>query len=120
MLSVVILLGYAIGMVVLGIWLSRRVRTASEFYVAGRGLGAGLLSATLLAANLQYTHIAFAAGIAAIAFEETLSLREGIGLAVIAASGAWATWATRRAERTAHPPHEETPCRALPGSARTS
>jgi drug/metabolite transporter (DMT)-like permease len=76
--------------------------------------------ATLLAANLQYTHIAFAAGIAAVAFEETLSLREGVGLAVIAASGAWATWATRRAESTAHPAPEETPCRASPASARTS
>ena len=63
MLSVVILLGYGIGMVVLGIWLSRRVRTASEFYVAGRGLGAGLLSATLLAANIGAGSTVGAAGL---------------------------------------------------------
>lgn len=76
--------------------------------------------ATLLAANLQYTNIAFAAGIAAVAFDETLSLRESAGLAVIAASGAWAAWATRRAERAlpSHPP--ETPCRESPASVRTS
>lgn len=52
--------------------------------------------ATLLAANLQYTHIAFAAMIAAFLFEDALSAREGIGLAVIAASGAWATWIAAR------------------------
>ena len=63
MLSVVILLGYGLGMIALGIWLSRRVRTASEFYVAGRGLGAGLLSATLLAANIGAGSTVGAAGL---------------------------------------------------------
>jgi SSS family solute:Na+ symporter len=63
MLSVLILLAYGMGMVVLGIWLSRRVRTASEFYVAGRGLGAGLLGATLLAANIGAGSTVGAAGL---------------------------------------------------------
>jgi SSS family solute:Na+ symporter len=63
MLSMVILLGYGLGMIVLGIWLSRRVRTAREFYVAGHGLGAGLLSATLLAANIGAGSTVGAAGL---------------------------------------------------------
>lgn len=57
--------------------------------------------ATLLAANLQYTNIGFAAVIGALAFDDVLSARETVGLAVIAASGAWATWA---AARPAAPP----------------
>jgi S-adenosylmethionine uptake transporter len=47
--------------------------------------------ATLLAATLQYTNIGFAAIIAAFAFDDALSLREALGLAVIAASGIAAT-----------------------------
>ncbi len=57
--------------------------------------------ATLLAANLQYANIGFAAVIAAFLFEDALSAREGLGLAVIAASGAWATWVAARPERGA-------------------
>ncbi len=57
--------------------------------------------ATLLAANLQYANIGFAAVIAAFLFEDTLTAREGLGLAVIAASGAWATWVAARPERAA-------------------
>jgi drug/metabolite transporter (DMT)-like permease len=52
--------------------------------------------ATLLAANMQYTNIGFAAVIGAFLFDDTLTAREGIGLAVIAASGAWATWIASR------------------------
>ncbi len=52
--------------------------------------------ATLLAANLQYTNIAFAAAFAAVLFDDALSLREGLGLVAIAASGAWATWIAAR------------------------
>jgi SSS family solute:Na+ symporter len=47
-----ILIGYAVLMIVLGAILSRRVRTSSDFFVAGRGLNAGLLFSTLLAANI--------------------------------------------------------------------
>jgi drug/metabolite transporter (DMT)-like permease len=52
--------------------------------------------ATLLAANMQYTNIGFAAVIGAFLFDDTLTAREGVGLAVIAASGAWATWIASR------------------------
>jgi S-adenosylmethionine uptake transporter len=52
--------------------------------------------ATLLAATMQYTNIGFAAVIGAFLFDDTLSAREGLGLAVIAASGVWATWIASR------------------------
>jgi S-adenosylmethionine uptake transporter len=53
--------------------------------------------ATLLAANLQYTNIGFAAVIGWIAFDDALSARESIGIATIVAAGAYATWVTARA-----------------------
>ncbi|MFZ4758694.1 MAG: DMT family transporter [Burkholderiaceae bacterium] len=53
--------------------------------------------ATLLAATLQYTNIGFAAIIAAFAFDEALTLREALGLAVIAGSGIAATVIAARA-----------------------
>jgi drug/metabolite transporter (DMT)-like permease len=54
--------------------------------------------ATLLAANLQYTNIGFAAVIGALAFEDVLSTREALGIATIVAAGVYATWITARAE----------------------
>lgn len=43
---------YSLAQVVLGIWIARRVRGSSDFFVAGRALGPGMLAATLLAANI--------------------------------------------------------------------
>jgi S-adenosylmethionine uptake transporter len=51
--------------------------------------------ATLLAANLQYANIAFALAIGALAFGDVLTVREAIGVIVIAASSIWATWLSR-------------------------
>jgi SSS family solute:Na+ symporter len=51
-LHLVILVGYSIGMIALGVALSRRVRRSSDFFVAGRGLGPGLVFSTTLAANI--------------------------------------------------------------------
>jgi SSS family solute:Na+ symporter len=36
----------------LGLWIGRRVRSASDFFVAGRRLGPGLIFSTMLAANI--------------------------------------------------------------------
>jgi SSS family solute:Na+ symporter len=47
-----LLLGYAGLQVALGLWLSRRVRTSGDFFVAGRRIGPGLLFGTLIAANI--------------------------------------------------------------------
>jgi solute:Na+ symporter, SSS family len=51
-LASIVLLSYAVLLILLGVLFSRDVRTTDAFYVAGRGLGAGLLFATLLAANI--------------------------------------------------------------------
>jgi SSS family solute:Na+ symporter len=63
MLHLTILLAYGLGMVLLGLWLSRRVRSVGDFYVAGRNLGVGLLTATLLAANIGAGSTVGAAGL---------------------------------------------------------
>lgn len=52
MIYLLILIGYAILMIVVGVILSRRVRGSGDFFVASRGLSAGLLFSTLLAANI--------------------------------------------------------------------
>src|SRR5262247_2717016 len=52
MTLIVILVIYAGLMVGLGAFFSQRVRASSDFFVAGRGLGAGLIFSTLLAANI--------------------------------------------------------------------
>jgi SSS family solute:Na+ symporter len=43
---------YSLAQMALGVWIARRVKGSRDFFVAGRGLGAGLLAATLLAANI--------------------------------------------------------------------
>src|SRR5205085_8014299 len=48
----VILAAYSAGLMALGLWIGRRVRGATEFFVAGRRLGPGLIFATMLAANI--------------------------------------------------------------------
>ena len=47
-----ILIIYALVMIVLSLIVSRRAQNSSDFFVAGRGLGAGLIATTLLAANI--------------------------------------------------------------------
>lgn len=58
-----ILIGYAALIIVLGALVSRRVRASSDFFVAGRGLGAGLIFSTLLAANIGAGSTIGAAGL---------------------------------------------------------
>jgi SSS family solute:Na+ symporter len=52
MVYLAILIGYAVLMIAFGAFVSRRVRESSDFFVAGRGLSAGLVFSTLLAANI--------------------------------------------------------------------
>lgn len=47
-----VLIAYAVGLVALGLYLSRRVKSATDFFVAGRSLPPGLIFATFLAANI--------------------------------------------------------------------
>lgn len=52
MVYLLILAGYMLLMILLGMIFARRVTTTDDFYVARRELGTGLLFATLLAANI--------------------------------------------------------------------
>lgn len=47
-----VLIAYAGGLVALGLFLSRKVKSAKDFFVAGRSLPPGLIFATFLAANI--------------------------------------------------------------------
>lgn len=47
-----IVAGYSLALMLLGLWIGRRVRGTSDFFVAGRSLGPGLLFSTMLAANI--------------------------------------------------------------------
>jgi SSS family solute:Na+ symporter len=51
-LHVTLLLAYSAGLVGLGLWIGRSVKGARDFFVAGRGLGPGLIFSTMLAANI--------------------------------------------------------------------
>jgi len=63
MTFVLILTLYSLLMIVIGAVVSRRIRQSSDFFVAGRGLGAGLIFSTLLAANIGAGSTVGAAGL---------------------------------------------------------
>jgi len=51
-LHLVLLLAYALLMVGVGLYIGRRVKSAGDFFVAGRSLGPGLVFATMVAPNI--------------------------------------------------------------------
>lgn len=63
MTYLLILIGYSALMIGLGLFWSRRVEASSDFFVAGRGLSAGLVFSTLLAANIGAGSTVGAAGL---------------------------------------------------------
>jgi SSS family solute:Na+ symporter len=58
-----LLLVYSALLVLLGLWIGRRVRQTGDFFVAGRSLGPGLLFSTMLAANIGAGSTVGAAGL---------------------------------------------------------
>ena len=58
-----LLLAYSAFLVGVGFWLGRQVRASSDFFVAGRQLGPGLMFATVLAANIGAGSAVGASGI---------------------------------------------------------
>ena len=62
-LHLTVLLVYVGLLMTLGLWVGRRVQHTSEFFVAGRRLGPGLIFATLLAANIGAGSTVGAAGL---------------------------------------------------------
>src|SRR6476659_1024064 len=47
-----LLVVYSAAQIALGLWIGRRVNTSTDFFVAGRRLGPGLIFSTMLAANI--------------------------------------------------------------------
>ncbi|MBQ7543642.1 MAG: sodium:solute symporter family protein [Synergistaceae bacterium] len=78
MLSFIIL--YAVILVALGAFIGRRAKSASDFFVAGRNFGSGLLFTTLIAANLG---AGSTVGVTALAYQWGLSAWWWIGSAGI-------------------------------------
>lgn len=70
-LHLVILIAYSLAMIALGLIVARRVRGTSDFFVARRQLGPGLIFSTMLAANIGAgstvgaTSLGYAGGVAA-------------------------------------------------------
>jgi SSS family solute:Na+ symporter len=52
MAYLIIIIVYSLGQIAVGVWVSRKLKGSSDFFVAGRNLGPGLLFATFLAANI--------------------------------------------------------------------
>ncbi len=76
----VLLLAYSALLVAVGLWLSRRVHGAADFFVAGRRLGPGLVGATVLAANIG---AGSTVGAAALGYRDGLSAWWWVGSAGI-------------------------------------
>ena len=70
-LHLFVLIVYSAALMALGLWIGRRVRKSSDFFVAGRALGPGLIFSTMLAANIGAgstvgaTALGYTSGIAA-------------------------------------------------------
>ena len=78
MLAFIIL--YAVVLILLGAFIGRKAKSASDFFVAGRNFGSGLLFTTLIAANLG---AGSTVGVTALAYQHGLSAWWWIGSAGI-------------------------------------
>jgi SSS family solute:Na+ symporter len=63
-LHLALLIVYSIAVVALGLWTARLIRGSSDFFVAGRSLGPGLVFSSMLAANIGSGATVGAAGLA--------------------------------------------------------
>jgi SSS family solute:Na+ symporter len=95
-----IIVAYSAAQIALGVWVARRVKGSSDFFVAGRSLGAGLLATTLLAANIGAGSTVGAAG---RGYRDGFAAWWWVGSAAIGSVGL-AVWAGPRIWRlaTAH------------------
>lgn len=69
-IHLVLLIVYSVGVVALGLWTSRLIRTSGDFFVAGRSLGPGLIFSSMLAANIGS---GATVGAASLAYRDGLS-----------------------------------------------
>src|ERR1700687_2133590 len=79
-LHLALLLAYGVLMVGVGLFIGRRVKSAGDFFVAGRTLGPGLLFATMVAANIGAGSTVGAAG---LGYRDGLSAWWWVGSAAI-------------------------------------
>lgn len=63
MIYLVLILGYSLAQIALGLFIARRVKASGDFFVAGRALGPGLIFSTFLAANIGAGSTIGAAGL---------------------------------------------------------
>jgi solute:Na+ symporter, SSS family len=61
---IITLAAYTLALMAIGLWIGRRVRGTTDFFVAGRRLGPGLIFSTMLAANIGAGSTVGATGIA--------------------------------------------------------
>jgi solute:Na+ symporter, SSS family len=69
-LHLALLIVYSVGVVTLGLWTSRLIRSSGDFFVAGRSLGPGLIFASMLAANIGS---GATVGVAGLAYRDGIS-----------------------------------------------
>ena len=69
-LPLILLSGYSVLVVALGLWSARLVRSSSDFFVAGRSLGPGLMFTSMIAANIG---AGATVGVAGLAYRDGLS-----------------------------------------------
>jgi solute:Na+ symporter, SSS family len=65
-----VLIGYAVTLILIGVWVGRRVRHSADFFVSNRALGTGLIFATFLAPNIG---AGSTVGATALAYHQGLS-----------------------------------------------
>jgi solute:Na+ symporter, SSS family len=96
MYYLILIATYSLAQIALGVWIGRRVRTTSDFFVAGRSLGPGLLFSTMLAANIG---AGSTVGAAALGYRDGLSAVWWVGAASIGSLvlALWVGPAMRRA-----------------------
>jgi SSS family solute:Na+ symporter len=89
-----LLIVYSIGVVAFGLWTARFIRGSSDFFVAGRSLGPGLIASSMLAANIG---AGSTVGVAGLAYRDGISAwwwvgSAGIGSFIFAYSVAPKLW----------------------------
>ena len=77
-IHLILLIVYSIGIVSFGVWTARFIRGSSDFFVASRSLGPGLILASMLAANIG---AGSTVGVAGLAYRDGISAWWWVGSA---------------------------------------
>ena len=80
-IHLILLIAYSIGIVGFGLWTARFVRRSSDFFVAGRSLGPGLIASSMLASNIG---AGSTVGVAGLAYRDGIATWWWVGAAGIA------------------------------------